>query len=70
MVLPSSLDSAGDGRVRRRLARRLDDMAGAGAGGAGDDVQLLGGRGRADQDHGADALHRVVDAPLLWREEP
>ena len=37
-------------------------MAGAGAGGAGDDVQLLGGHGRADQDHGADALHRVVDA--------
>ena len=37
-------------------------MAHAGPGRAGHDVPLLGGHGRADQHHGADAAHRVIDA--------
>jgi hypothetical protein len=36
-------------------------VPGAGAGGAGYDVQFLAGHGRADQYHGADAGHRVVN---------
>ena len=50
-----------DGRVSRGFAGRLDDVPSAGAGGAGDDVQFLGGHGRADQHHGADARHCVVN---------
>src|SRR3984957_5313310 len=37
-------------------------MAHAGPGGAGDDVEFLGGHGRADQHHTADAAHRLIDA--------
>ena len=52
----------GNGRVRGRVAARLHDMPGAGLRGAADDIQLLGGIARADQDHGGNARHRLVDA--------
>jgi hypothetical protein len=37
-------------------------MACVGPGGAGDDVEFLGGHGRAGQHHAADAAHRLIDA--------
>ena len=52
----------GDRRVGRRLAAGLDDVPDAGPDGARDDVQLLRGHGRADQDDRSDARHRLVDA--------
>ena len=52
----------GDRRVGGCLAGGLDDVPDAGPGGAGDNVQLLRGHGRADQDDRGDARQRHVDA--------